>query len=98
MLKPSISNEETITPIIPAVNTLRINYYDPYGTKVGDYRSTLPNENVAIESDRLKEIIDLNIPQDYQIIPYFTYPEFDITDDNITEEIKVAVKEIDLDN
>ena len=78
----------SITKNINSANCLEINYYDPYGNKVGAYYSAPANAAI------LKEIIDSNIPENHQIVPYFAYPQHDITSDNTTEEIMIAVKEI----
>lgn len=82
MLKPSSSNVTFASTINPKP-TLEINYYDPYGNKVGNHQ---PKDTI-ISSTQLKETIDSNIPQDYQIVPYFAYPQH-----GITNEIMIAVK------
>lgn len=97
MLKTTTSNMATI-PAIYSEYTLEINYYDPYGEKVGTYFSNPLNEKVFIHNDNLRKLIDSNIPENYQIVPYFAYPKHDITGKNITEEIMIAVKEINPSN
>ena len=83
----------SITKNINSANCLEINYYDPYGNKVGAYYSAPANAAIFISNKRLKEIIDSNIPENHQIVPYFAYPQYDITSDNTTEEIMIALKE-----
>ncbi|WP_283112651.1 hypothetical protein [Lactobacillus gallinarum] len=84
----------SITKNINSANCLEINYYDPYGNKVDAYYFAPANAAIFISNKRLKEIIDSNIPENHQIVPYFAYPQHDITSDNTTEEIMIAVKEI----
>lgn len=65
----------------PVINTLEINYYDPYGNKVGTH---FHERNIS--DMNLKEVIDSNIPKNYQVVPHFAYP------DSFSEEIMIAVK------
>lgn len=75
MLKTTISITDPVT------NTLEINYYNPYGEKIGTHL-----HERATDYMNLKEIINSNVPEDYQIVPHFAYQS------NISEEIMIAVK------
>lgn len=79
------------SPSLPT-KKITINYYDAEGNKVDSHSLNLVKDNRVITKDALRILIDLHIPQYYKIMPYFAYPEEDITLNNIPDEIMIAVK------
>lgn len=81
------------SPSLPT-KKITINYYDAEGNKVGSHSLNPVKDNWVITKDALRILIDSHIPQYYKIMPYFAYPEEDITLNNIPDEIMIAVKPI----
>ncbi|QLL74676.1 hypothetical protein [Lactobacillus crispatus] len=83
-----------ILPIKATVSnyTLLINYYDPEGHKVGSHSEIPLTQNSVIKYHELKRIINNHVPENYEIFPYFAYPQDNITSKNLPSEIMIAVR------
>ena len=102
MLKNKFTNlpQKIIQQILPTKAekeeyTLIINYYDPEGKKVGSHSGLTLKENRTLKHHKQKDVINSHVPENYEIFPYFAYPQDNIASNNLPAEIMIAVRSCD---